>query len=817
LIPGFGTTLKRLVAGILALSSVVAAPIPSPRPAAAGGYITDSALHAPPASGTYAYYASYGAFGPDQSGFPRQGDGYADPVFGGYIRRLTNEMGQSSDSEIYSKNGYFNADGSLVHHRSPSGHTIVSTATGQVVRAGVPFNAQASFAPDDRDAWYHFAIGDTTLYKYSVSTGARTVVKSFPGALGDNGGSVDWIDRSGRYMVLSVGGATRVYDKATDALYAGSIPGSYGSGGGWISISPDGNYVITSTPPTSSHSWRIDHANKSVSTSPVLFWTLCGGHGDAMTASDGKTYYVSFDCNSTGSIYRADVTLPQSPSNVAQQLSQNKKLVQLSSWGDVDGHFSRVSKGALQDWVFASVESGDDSFSSTVSTWRPYKQEILMMNVLTGEVRRLAHHRSRGLDSSYYAQPRVSASWDGRLVAWTSNFGYSGNGYADLYALTVDGSGATSTGSTTPTLSVAPTPAAPTATAPTLSFTNPASNATVSGTVTVTVQAAGGSNGGYTYVVKAGSATIYTGTGGSFSWNTKNSSNGSVTLTATASDSAGTGSATRTVNVSNQIGTSLNVVNQTSTGSTGTGSSDAVAPTVTMTTPTGSVWTGNSIQVGAQATDNVGLARLEIWGAGKIITTATCSTTTCATSIWWITGTLAPAAYQVNAVAVDKAGNRTVSTPVTVIKDATSPVVASGAASSSTSTTLATTPTLSLTTSPTKTATTTPTALTVTTPTTPTGDATAPTVAITSPASGVWTGNSIQISAAATDNVKVSTIQLYGDASLFGTITCTATTSCSGTVQWLTGSLAPGAHTVTAVATDSSGNRRTSAPVTINR
>ena len=317
---GIGTTLKRIMAGALAVS-LVGASGPSPRPAIAAGHLTDSAVHAPPTSGLHAYYATYGAFGPDQSGFPRQGESFVDPVFGSTIKRLTNEMGQSSSSEIYSKNGYFNANGTLVHHRSPSGHNIISTSTGQVVRASVAFNFDSSFAPDDPDAWYYFGFGDTTLYKYSVATGNRTVVKTFPGALASLGGSVDWIDRTGRYMVLNIGGATRVYDKASDTLYAGSIPGSYGGGGGWRSISPDGNYVITSTPSTSSHSWRIDHASRSVSTTPVLFWTLCGGHGDVVSASNGRTYFVTFDCNSTGSIYAVDVALPQSTSNVPQQLS----------------------------------------------------------------------------------------------------------------------------------------------------------------------------------------------------------------------------------------------------------------------------------------------------------------------------------------------------------------------------------------------------------------------------------------------------------------------------------------------------------------
>ena len=743
---------------------------PSGQRAIAEAFVTDSAVYAPPSSGSYAYYATYGTFGPDQSGFPGQGGSFVDPIFGGTISRLTNEMGQQSSSEIYSKNGYFNADGTLTHHRSPSGHNIISTSTGQVVRAGVPFNYDSSFAPDDPDAWYYFAFGDTTLYKYSVSTGNQTVVKTFPGALASLGGSVDWIDRTGRYMVLNVGGQTRVYDKSSDTLYSGAIPGSYGGGGGWIGISPDANYVITSTPSTSSHSWRIDHANKSVSTSPVLFWTLCGGHGDVVSASDGKTYFVTFDCNSTGSIYAVDVSLPQSASNVAQQLAQNRKLIQLSSWSDVDGHFSRVSKGAMQDWVFGSVESSDDEVTSGVDSWRAFKQEIVMMNVLTGEVRRLAHHRSRSLGTSYYAQPRVNATWDGSVVAWTSNFGYSGSGYADLYALRVYG--------TTPVPSPPPPPPppAPVPSPLALSFTNPAANTTVSGTVTVALAASGGSGSGYYYTLTAGTTTIYSGgTNSGYSWNTTMSPNGGVTLLATVTDSAG---------ASTSASVSVTVANSSPTPTpTPTPGSDTVPPTVEITSPRSGVWTGNSIQVSARAKDNGGVAQLELWGAGNRFASFTCKSGSCSGSIWWITGPLPPGAYQVNAVAVDKAGNRSRSATITIYKDATSPTYASGAPA-----TAGVTP--------------------------PGSGGMAPKVALTGPPTGTWTGNSRDVSLSATSDVRLATLGLDADGVVANLLPC-ADTTCGGTVLGISAPKPSNAHALTAVATDSSGNRTMSTPITI--
>ena len=66
----------------------------------------------------------------------------------------------------------------------------------------------------------------------------------------------------------------------------------------------------------------------------------------------------------------------------------------------------------------------------------------------------------------------------------------------------------------------------PTPGSPTVAFSNPAPGATVHGATTVTLAGSGGSGGGYTYRVTVGGTNIYTGTNGTFSWNTANVPNG---------------------------------------------------------------------------------------------------------------------------------------------------------------------------------------------------------------------------------------------------------------------------------------------------
>src|SRR5690606_19803450 len=100
-------------------------------------------------------------------------------------------------------------------------------------------------------------------------------------------------------------------------------------------------------------------------------------------------------------------------------------------WCD-DSHLSGSGRGAMIDWVFISTEitatSGKCYIADQVTnldptaTWWPNRQELLGLNVVSGEIRHFAHHRSREV-SKYCTSPRVNANWDGTALMFTSNFG----------------------------------------------------------------------------------------------------------------------------------------------------------------------------------------------------------------------------------------------------------------------------------------------------------------------------------------------------------------------------------------------------------
>ena len=70
-----------------------------------------------------------------------------------------------------------------------------------------------------------------------------------------------------------------------------------------------------------------------------------------------------------------------------------------------------------------SAYSPADGFDSTptTATGIPFTQEIIAVNPVTREIRRLAHHRSRNAgDADYQEQPRASGSVTGDWVISTA-------------------------------------------------------------------------------------------------------------------------------------------------------------------------------------------------------------------------------------------------------------------------------------------------------------------------------------------------------------------------------------------------------------
>ena len=278
-------------------------------------------------------------------------------------------------------------------------------------------------------------------------------------------------------------------------------------------------------------------------------------------------------------------------------------------------------------------------------------------------------------------------------------------------------------------------------TPPTASITSPANNATVSGTMTVSATASDNVAMGSVQLQVDGANVGSTDTSSpyNFSWNTTSVSNGSHTLTTVAKDAAGNSATSASVKVT---------VNN----------SDTTPPTVSITSPANNATVSGSVTVSATASDNVGVASIQLQVDGANVGSADTSSPY---NFSWNTTSVSNASHTLTAVAKDAAGNTTTSASVRVTVN--------------------------------------------------NADTTPPTASITSPANNATVSSTVTVSATASDNVGVASVQLQVDGANVGS----ADTSSPYNFSWNTTSVSNASHTLTVVAKDAAGNATTSAGVKV--
>lgn len=187
----------------------------------------------------------------------------------------------------------------------------------------------------------------------------------------------------------------------------------------------------------------------------------------------------------------------------------------------------------------------------------------------------------------------------------------------------------------------------------------------------------------------------------------------------------------------------------------GLSTGDTQAPTVGISSPTSGTVKG-IINVGVDATDNVGVTRVELYAGGALVASDTASPY----SFSWNTASRPDGATSLVAKAYDakgNAGSKTVS--VTVANGTTAPA--------------------------------------------PAGDTVAPVVTVQNPAPGTVVTGTLYVKGSATDNVAVTRMTVAVDGVHKGTGTR------SVVYQWNTSAIAKGTHTITFVAYDGAGNATT--------
>jgi hypothetical protein len=199
-----------------------------------------------------------------------------------------------------------------------------------------------------------------------------------------------------------------------------------------------------------------------------------------------------------------------------------------------------------------------------------------------------------------------------------------------------------------------------------------------------------------------------------------------------------------------------NAMISTSSGGGGTLPPDP-PPTVSITEPANGATVSGVVTVSANASDDVGIAKVEFLLNGSLLATDFDAPY----SIQWDTTKHAETTFTLSAKATDTAGNATTSAPITVTVEHQP-------------------------------------------------DTTPPTVTMVHPENGATVSGTVVVGATATDDWGIKDVRFQVDGVDIGTDSHPAYT-----FDWDTTTVSDGAHTLTAIATDTSGNATTSAPVTV--
>jgi hypothetical protein len=387
--------------------------------------ITDNQTYPPP---------DYTTFRP-----PAVGGSYIDPVFGTAVKRLTdamtmkrNDLGNgatlvTAETE-YSTMTPFNQDNSrlILQHFSYFG---LYDGSGNYLR-DLPFEINASSEPrwsrkDANILYYHRT---SQLKQYNVATGVMSVVHTFSEYTAIKGNGESDISFDGDHFVLQGDGKVFVYTISTD------IKGpAFDTGGRTFDslyITPNNNVTITWGIAGTARYNGIELFDQNMNFLRQV--AHAGGHMDTTRDVNGDEVLIWTNA--------ADATpIPNCANGIVKiRLSDAQQTCLLAlGWGRA----VHISAPDASGW--ALVETYQSSDIMPTSNWPAYTNEFLQVSLDASQVRRIAHHRSRPLNSYVY-QPRVTVSRDGSKLVYSSNYGLQAQlayptSYSDVYMIEMAG------------------------------------------------------------------------------------------------------------------------------------------------------------------------------------------------------------------------------------------------------------------------------------------------------------------------------------------------------------------------------------------
>jgi hypothetical protein len=409
------------------------------------GQLNDGLIHIPP---------NWDTFTP-----PALGQSYVDPVFGCTVKRLTNgsleALGDGTHPglmDFYSTLTALNASDTMFFAVATDGNWSIRDTNGNIVVATVNmpnFSGHPVWDASNGNVFYYAfnnGVYSGTISGSSVNGSALHTFSEYSAVT-----SMDMADLSqdGDHMALIGQNANSTMDvfvwslsqKTKTSVYTTACTGSVAGAGQpgclhKLQLTPNNLLTIQFAPEGSGAEQGV---RLWTGTSLVHMQNVNTNHYDTGSDLNGNPVFLAVN-NS--------VTLPSITSPCAsgwgldvRQLNNLQSAICLLD-NQPYWHIS-YRGGASQPWIaisfFDSRTPGPEFFSSdgnyqAISTgnWQLYEDEIVLPKVDGSKVYRLAHARSRSMES-YWAQPHAAISRDGKYVIFSSNMAHPNGCPANMH------------------------------------------------------------------------------------------------------------------------------------------------------------------------------------------------------------------------------------------------------------------------------------------------------------------------------------------------------------------------------------------------
>ena len=368
---------------------------------------------------------------------PPAGGTYVDPIFGATIQRVSDALNTHNADRggflswienEYSTASPFNNDNSkfILVHQS---YFALYDGAGYYL-SDLPLEINSASEPrwsrnDLATLYYH---SGNQLKTYNVSTGQISVVHAFGEYSSITGaGEMDISLDGDHFVFVGDNHEVFVYQISTDSK--SPVYSLDGHGFDSVYITPDNHVSIT---------WRQSGAGRF--TGIELFdanmnflrqIAHAGGHMHYTRDADGAEVLVwtnSADPQPIANCQNGIVKILLADASQTCLAQLDWSLAVHISAPDGNGY------------VFVDTEAPRNPEPDSIS-WKPYTNEILQIKLDGSAVIRLAHHRSRAVNS-YNWEPKISVSRDGSRLLYASDFdlqAINGNvpDYGDTYLMIV--------------------------------------------------------------------------------------------------------------------------------------------------------------------------------------------------------------------------------------------------------------------------------------------------------------------------------------------------------------------------------------------